>query len=216
MAATEYPMAAAVRAAYQAGQEDEALEPLVRVDKTGTPVGSIQDGDYVIFYDIRGEREIELTAAFVEVDFPHFQRAPIKVSFATMIEYHQDLDVHVAFPPAARLEDTLFETVSRAGLHQVKIVESEKGIHVSFFLNGKALQAFPGEERVVIPSPRPATHAEMPPAMRAGDVADAAIEALRDTNNSLVTVNLCNVDVNDLEHVLVREPMKHDRFVDPI
>jgi 2,3-bisphosphoglycerate-independent phosphoglycerate mutase len=188
-------MAEAVRAAYAAGQEDEALEPLIRVDGDGKPVGSIQDGDYVIFYDIRGEREIELTSAFVDKEFPHFDRPAMTVPFATMIEYHPNLDVRVAFPPLERLEGSLGEVVSRAGLRQVKVVESEKAIHVSFFLNGKVQEAFAGEERVIVPSPRPATATEMPPEMSAGAVADASIEALRDAANALVMVNLCNVDV---------------------
>jgi 2,3-bisphosphoglycerate-independent phosphoglycerate mutase len=195
METRKYPMAQAVRAAYQAGQEDEALEPLVRVDRSGQPVGSIRDGDYVVFYDIRGEREIELTSAFVDGNFPHFERRPMMVHFATMIEYHPDLDVHVAFPPLSRLEGTLAEVVSRAGLCQTKVVESEKAIHVSFFLNGKEQEAFPGERRVVVDSPRPATHADMPPEMSAAAVADAAIEALNHPANALITVNLCNVDV---------------------
>ena len=195
MATIKYPMSQAVRAAYRSGQEDEALEPLVRVDRDGRPVGCIQDGDYVIFYDIRGEREVELTAAFVDRDFPHFGRSPMTVHFATMIDYHPDLNVQVAFPPLDRLQDTLSGIVSQAGLRQAKIVESEKAIHVSFFLNGKVQEAFPGEGRVVIPSPRPASHSDMPPAMSAAAVAEATIEALRDPGNSLVTANLCNVDV---------------------
>ncbi len=195
MTADKYPMAEAVRTAYRAGQEDESLEPLVRVDADGQPVGSIQDGDYVVFYDIRGEREVELTSAFVDRDFTHFPRSPMTVHFATMIEYHPDLDVQVAFPPQGQLVDTLFEVVSKAGLRQTKVVESEKAIHVSFFLNGKGQGAFPGEERIVVDSPRPASHADMPPEMKAAAVADAAIEALRDPANALVTVNLCNVDV---------------------
>ena len=195
MAGYSYPMAAAVRAAYRAGQEDEALEPQVRLDRSGLPVGSIQDGDYVIFYDIRGEREIELTSAFVDRDFAHFTRKPMSVGFATMIEYHPDLDVRVAFPPLSQLQDTLCEIVSKAGLEQTKVVESEKAIHISFFLNGKRQEALPGEHRAIIPSPRPERHADMPPQMSAASVADAAIDALRDARNSLVTVNLCNVDV---------------------
>jgi 2,3-bisphosphoglycerate-independent phosphoglycerate mutase len=94
-----------------------------------------------------------------------------------------------------QLQDTLGERVSQAGLRHTKVVESEKAIHVSFFLNGKAQEAFPGEERVIIHSPRPASQAEMPPRMSASAVADAAIEALADPENALVTVNLCNVDV---------------------
>jgi 2,3-bisphosphoglycerate-independent phosphoglycerate mutase len=191
----KHPMAAAVRAAYQAGQEDETLEPLVLVDGEGRPVGSIQDGDYVIFYDIRGEREVELTSAFVDATFPHFHREPIRVSFATMIEYHPDLGARVAFPPLRQIDDTLCEVVSRAGMRQAKIVESEKAIHVGFFLNGKAQDPFPGEERIVIPSARPNTYAQMPPTMCAEAVADAAIQALGVPEYALVTVNLCNVDV---------------------
>ncbi|MGD9147058.1 MAG: phosphoglycerate mutase (2,3-diphosphoglycerate-independent), partial [Anaerolineae bacterium] len=103
METERYPMAEAVRAAYRAGQEDEALEPLVRVDGHGRPVGSIQDGDYVIFYDIRGEREIELTRAFVDKDFPHFEREPIATHWVTMIEYHPDLEARIAFPPAGTI-----------------------------------------------------------------------------------------------------------------
>jgi len=195
MDTTQVPMAQAVRTAYRAGQEDESLEPLVRVNGGGRPMGSIQDGDYVIFYDIRGEREIELTAAFVEPEFPHFVRPSMTVHFATMIEYHPDLGVQVAFPPLGRVPDTLSEVVSKAGRHQAKVVESEKAIHVSFFLNGKGQEAFPGEKRIVIPSPHPVSHADMPPVMRAEAVAEAAIQALRDPNNALVTVNLANVDV---------------------
>jgi 2,3-bisphosphoglycerate-independent phosphoglycerate mutase len=206
MLGESYPMAEAVRAAYRSGQEDEALEPLVRVDEAGRPVGSIQDGDYIIFYDIRGEREIELTSAFVDRDFAHFTRKPMQVGFATMIEYHPDLDVRVAFPPLGQLEDTLCEVVSKAGLQQTKVVESEKAIHVSFFLNGKRQEAFPGEQRVIVPSPRPALHADMPPQMSAAAVADAAIEALQDPANSLMTVNLCNVDV--IGHIENRDAIR--------
>lgn len=189
------PMAEAVRAAYRAGQEDETLEPLVRVDGDGRPVGNIQDGDYVIFYDIRGEREVELTSAFVERKFPHFPRRPMRVHWVTMIEYHPDLAVQVAFPPLGRVPDTLCQVVSRAGLRQAKVAESEKAIHVGFFLNGKDAEAFPGEERVVIPSPHGVAFHEMPPQMSAAAVAEAAIAALHDPHYALVTVNLCNVDV---------------------
>jgi 2,3-bisphosphoglycerate-independent phosphoglycerate mutase len=193
--ASKYPMAEAVRAAYRAGEEDETLEPLVRVDGHGRPVGPIRDGDYVIFYDIRGEREVELTSAFVDPGFSAFPRRPMTVRFATMIEYHPELDVRVAFPPLERLDGTLCEVVSRAGLSQAKVCESEKAIHVSFFLNGKSHDVFESEERVIVPSPRPGSHAEMPPQMSAAGVADAAVEAIRHRDHALVTANLCNVDV---------------------
>jgi 2,3-bisphosphoglycerate-independent phosphoglycerate mutase len=139
-----HPLARAVLAAYRAGEDDETLEPLVRVDATGQPVGRVSDGDFVIFYDIRGEREIELTEAFVAGDFPHFRREPMTTHWVTMIEYHPSLNVRVAFPPVGAVRDTLSETVGRAGLRQVKIVESEKGVHLAHFLNGKNDEPFPG------------------------------------------------------------------------
>jgi 2,3-bisphosphoglycerate-independent phosphoglycerate mutase len=189
-----YPLAEAVRAAYRAGEDDEAMEPLVCVDGAGKPIGRIGDGDYVIFYDIRGEREIELTQAFVDADFSHFPTAPIDTHWATMIEYDPDLDVRVAFPPLGMIRDTLSETVSQAGMRQCKIVESEKGVHLTFFLNGKESEAFPGEERRIIPS-REFEGYLPPPEMRADAVADAAIEALRDPTVDLLIVNWANVDV---------------------
>jgi len=192
--AKRYPMAEAVRAAYRAGEEDEALEPLVRVDGDGEPVGRISDGDYVIFYDIRGEREVELTSAFVAHELPHFPRPPIRVQFVTMIEYARDLPVRVAFPPMREMRGTLSEVVSDHGLRQVKISESEKAIHVRYFLNGKREEPFPGEDMVVIPSPEVHNYAHVPE-MSAGGVARAAIQALDDPETALIVVNFCNVDV---------------------
>jgi 2,3-bisphosphoglycerate-independent phosphoglycerate mutase len=189
-----FPLAEAVRAVYRAGEDDETMEPLVLVDKEGQPLGRIQDGDYVIFYDIRGEREIELTEAFVADEFPHFVREPITTHWATMIEYQPGLVEHVAFAPLGAVQDTLSETVSNAGLRQVKIVESEKSVHVSHFLNGKRSDPFPGEERRFIPS-REFEGYWPPPEMRADAVADTAIDALRDPELDLIVVNWANTDV---------------------
>ena len=194
-------MADAVRAAYRAGEEDEAMEPRVLVGADGRPVGRIGGGDYVIFYDIRGEREIELTQAFTEPAFAHFATAPIETHWATMIQYSPDLDVRVAFPPAGALADTLSECVSRAGLGQVKISESEKAIHVSHFLNGKRSEPFPGEDRVTVPSPN-TLHYDEVPEMAARAVADAAIDALAG-EAAFLMVNFANVDV--LGHIENRD-----------
>jgi 2,3-bisphosphoglycerate-independent phosphoglycerate mutase len=198
-------LAAAVRAAYRAGEDDETMEPLVCVDPAGKPLGRIHDGDYVIFYDLRGEREIELTEAFVAPHFDHFVREPMNTHWVTMIEYHPDLDVRVAFPPLGIVQDTLSEVVSKAGLRQVKIVESEKGVHLRFFLNGKSERAFPNEEWRIIPS-REFSGYLPPPEMRADAVADAAIDAVQDPDIDLVIVNWANVDV--IGHSEDREAIK--------
>jgi 2,3-bisphosphoglycerate-independent phosphoglycerate mutase len=200
--ARQYPMAEAVRTAYRAGEEDEALEPLVLVGSDDQPVGRIGDGDYVIFYDIRGEREIELTSAFVAQDFPHFPRPSIQVHFATMIEYAENLVEHVAFPPVQEIRCTLSEVVSEHGLKQVKISESEKYIHVRYFLNGKREKPFPEETQIVIPSPEVENYAEVPE-MAASAVAQATVEAMDDLDADLIVVNFCNVDV--VGHIEDRE-----------
>ena len=189
------PMAEAVRAAYRAGEEDEAMEPRILVNGDGTPLGRIADGDYCIFYDIRGEREIELTQAFTQPGFAHFPIAPIRTHWATMIQYSPKLDVRVAFPPAGAVDETLSETIARAGRRQVKITESEKAVHVSFFLNGKHADPFPGEDREVVPSPKDVANYDARPEMAAKDVADAAVRALKAGNHDFLFVNFANVDV---------------------
>lgn len=191
---TKYPMAEAVRAAYRAGEEDEALEPIVLVDDQDKPIGRIGDGDYVIFYDIRGEREVELTASFTQDEFPHFERAPIKTHWSTMIEYASDLDVKVAFPPIRGINNTLPEVVSNAGLRQVKVAETEKAIHLRYFFNGKREEPFPGEKHMFAPSPEVDNYAETP-GMAAAAVADNTVAAINDPENDMIVVNFCNTDV---------------------
>jgi len=189
-----HPFAEAVRRAYRAGQDDETMEPLVCVDAMGRPVGRIGEGDYVIFYDIRGEREVELTQAFVADPFPHFAREPMVTHWVTMIQYDPSLPVRVAFEPLGALRDTLSEVLSQRGLRQVKIAESEKAIHLTYFFNGKRREPFPGEELVIVPSADFQGYLP-PPQMRAEAVADAAIAALRDPQVAFLLVNWANVDV---------------------
>ncbi|HNT37389.1 MAG TPA: phosphoglycerate mutase (2,3-diphosphoglycerate-independent), partial [bacterium] len=141
-------MAKAVLAAYARGDEDEAMEPLALLGADGLPTGRILPGEPVIFYDIRGEREIELTQSFTDPAFSHFVTSGGTSEFVTMIQYDPSLDVRVAFPPEEHLAQTLSATVSQAGLRQLKVAESEKAVHLSYFFNGKSQEAEPGEERI--------------------------------------------------------------------
>jgi 2,3-bisphosphoglycerate-independent phosphoglycerate mutase len=192
----EYPMAGAVRAAYQSGEDDESLEPRVLVDDGRKPIGRFQDGDYVIFYNIRGEREVELCQSLLDEDFTHFAVARnLRLNFVTMIPYDKRLKVRVAFPPQEEVRDTLSEVLSRHGLRQVKISESEKAIHVSYFLNGKVRESFPGEERIVIPSPKDVPFYDQKPEMNAVGVAEAVIQKLRDPGIDFIFANFANIDV---------------------
>ena len=104
----------AIREAYGQGQEDEALEPLVAVDEQGRPLGRVQKGDVVIFYDLRGEREIELTQALTDEEFHYFPVESLDLSMVTMIEYASRLKVKVAFPPEGPVNNTLTELFSKA------------------------------------------------------------------------------------------------------
>lgn len=192
----ETPMAQAVRGAYARGEEDEALEPLVRVDERSRPVGRISRGDSVIFYDLRGEREIELTESLTAKRFDIFPAEPdLGLAFVTMIEYHPELAVRVAFPPQGAIEDTLSDVLAAHGLRQVKISESEKAIHLGYFLNGRVKEPVPGEERIIIPSPRDVGTYDEKPEMSAEEVRRAVLEKVADPAYDLIIANFANVDV---------------------
>jgi 2,3-bisphosphoglycerate-independent phosphoglycerate mutase len=200
-------MAQAVREAYARGEEDEALEPLALVHQDGQPVGRIQNGDYVIFYDIRGEREIELTRSFVDPEFHQFPvEAGLKSYFATMIQYDESLDVRVAFPPLQQIDHTLSQVISDHGLKQVKITESEKAIHLQYFLNGKRDEPFPGEERIIVPSPRVVDYAQVPQ-MNAAGVTQAVLDKIADPRYQVIIANFVNVDV--VGHIENQEAILH-------
>lgn len=192
----KYPMTQAVREAYQAGEDDEALEPRVLVDPQGNPIGRFRDGDYVIFYNLRGEREVELCQSLVDAKFSHFPvEKNLHLNMVTMIPYHQKLNSRVAFSPEEEIRDTLSETLSKQGLRQVKISESEKAIHVSFFLNGKIREPFPAEERVAVPTPKDVPRFDQKPEMNASGVAEAVIQNLQDRQVSFWFANFASIDV---------------------
>lgn len=186
----------AIKRAYKAGEEDECLEPIIRIDSNGQPTGRFEDGDHVIFYDIRGEREVELTESLTEQDFRHF---PIKknlfLNFVTMIEYDSSLNVKVAFPSDGEIKNTFAEVISRAGLRMSKIVESEKAVHVGFFMNGKSDKMFPGEERVIVASPQDISSYALKPEMRAKEVGKEISAKIKDPIYRVIVANLANVDV---------------------
>lgn len=202
---TQWPMADAVRVAYHAGQDDEKLEPLVLVDQAGQPIGRLQEGDYVIFYDLRGEREIQLTQCLTDPGFDKFPRSVTRVPFVTMIEYDRDLDVRVAFPPLGKIKDTLPHVVAAHGLRQAKVVESEKSVHLTYYLNGKEEEPLPGEERFILPSPHVHDYGSVPELNAAG-VGDAALSAIANPDYRLVTINFANTDV--IGHVENPEAIK--------
>ena len=189
-------MAEAVRQAYAEGQEEELFEPIVAVDSQGEPYGKIREGECVIFYNIRGEREIQLTQAIMDPRFSHFQRASGQpVRMATMIEYQEDLPVQVGFPPLGQVENTLGEVLSNRGMRQMRVVESEKAIHVSYFLNGKVEDPLPLEDRVFVPSNKDVRNFDELPEMSVDEVAATLVAKLREGAYPFILGNFANVDV---------------------
>jgi 2,3-bisphosphoglycerate-independent phosphoglycerate mutase len=190
------PMVEAVLEAYNKGQEDENLEPIIACDVHGKPIGRFKNGDFVIFYDIRGEREIEITQSLTEKSFSEF---PVKnntlLNFVTMIEYQSDLKAKVAFPPQRRVRNSLGEVISDAGITFCKVSESEKAVHVGYFFNGRSEKVFPGEHRVVVPSPEGISSFSEKPEMSIGQVTEEIILKLNDPEHRIIFANFANADV---------------------
>ena len=191
----DFPFGRALLEAYRRGEDDELMEPFVLEEADGTRPGRITKGDSAIFYNIRGEREIELTSSLTEPGFPHFPTpGDLDLNFSTMIRYDPGLEVAVAFPPESEIAETLAEVISKAGKKQVKISESEKEVHVNFFFSGKRHGVFPGESRVVVDSPEAHNYADFPK-MSASGVTGRLLEALEKESLSFIMANYANVDV---------------------
>ncbi|MBU0704946.1 MAG: phosphoglycerate mutase (2,3-diphosphoglycerate-independent), partial [Chloroflexi bacterium] len=195
-------LAEAVRGLYCQGQTDYSLEPLILVDRRGNPAGRIQDGDAVVFCCRRGEREIQLTEAFADPTLDRFPRREFRdLLFVILTLYHEKFkDLPVAFAPT-RIEDTLGEIVSRAGLRQLRVAESEKYAHVTFFLNGGNNQPFPHEDDVRVPSPQ-GIPVDQVPELSLPQVTAQVLRGIKE-GYDLIVANFANGDV--LGHTQNRE-----------
>ncbi len=190
------PMISSIEKAYRDGEEDEALEPIVKIDSRHKPVGRMNDGDYVIFYDIRGEREIQLTQCLTDKNFTHFQVDPDRnLNFVTMIEYHPSLNAKHAFSQDVDIKNTLSEVITKAGLRVLKIAESEKAVHVGYFMNGKTNRDFPREETVIVPSPHNVSSYSNCPEMSLEGVVKEITKGIKKSKYKLIIGNFANVDV---------------------
>jgi len=178
----------AVRKGYDRGENDEFIMPTVVDDK-----GMVDDGDSIIFFNFRPDRAREITRAFVDKDFQEFATKPIRVHYTCMTQYDATLNAPVAYP-AENLIDTLGEVVSRAGLKQLRIAETEKYAHVTYFFNGGKEEVNPGEDRVLIPSPKVATY-DLQPQMSAYEVRDELLARLDSGRYDLVVLNFANPDM---------------------
>ena len=174
---------------------DEFVAPTWIVGADGQPLGTIGDGDAVLFYNYRGDRPREITKAFVADDFAGFDRGPkLDLYYATMTEYEKGLPVHVVLSKPEKLKHILGQVVSDAGIAQFRCAETEKNPHVTFFFNNYRGEPFPGEERACPPSPKVATY-DLQPEMSAADVTFAAKAAILSGRYGLLVVNYANPDM---------------------
>jgi len=185
----------AVEQSYDQRVTDEFVEPTVIVDEKGSPIGKVAAEDAVIFYNFRADRARQITRAFVDENFDGFVRNKgyLNVRFVCMTQYDAEIPASVAYPPQ-NLENTLGDVLSAAGKKQLRIAETEKYAHVTFFFNGGVEEANEGEERILIPSPQVATYNLMPE-MSAYQVTEKVVEKILSKEYDFVLVNYANPDM---------------------
>lgn len=185
---------AGLQQAYERGETDEFVQATAIHAAEQSPV-KINDGDVVIFMNYRADRARELTRAFTEANFTGFQRSTIPhlAQFVSLTQYAKDIHTHIAFPPQT-LNNVLGAYIAEKNLKQLRIAETEKYAHVTFFFNGGIEQAFPGEERVLIPSPKVATY-DLKPEMSAPELTDKLVAAIQSNQYDLIICNYANPDM---------------------
>ena len=183
----------ALRDAYGRGESDEFVKP-TGIAVSGV-VTSMCEGDAVVFMNFRADRARQITRAFTDVDFPGFRRSkrPQLSTFVTLTSYSEDIETPCVFTPR-RLKNSLGEVLSDTGLNQLRLAETEKYAHVTFFFSGGREAPFANEDRVLIPSPKVATY-DLQPSMSAPEVTDELVKAIKSGKYGLIVCNYANADM---------------------
>lgn len=184
----------AVEQSYHAGVTDEFIKPIVVADTTGHPLTKIQTGDVVLCFNFRTDRGREITMALTQQDFHEQNMYKLDLHYVTLTNYDDTFQkVQVIFDKD-NLENTLGEIVSKAGKKQIRIAETEKYPHVTFFFSGGREEVFPGESRILCPSPKVATY-DLQPEMSARDIRDKIIPELEKKSADFICLNFANPDM---------------------
>jgi len=165
----------------------------VTLTENGSPVATVQDGDAFILWNFRSDRARQITYAMTQPDFKGFKRRLPDIRYVCMSVYDQNLDLPVVFPQA-QVTDNLGLTLSRNGLRQLRVAETEKYAHVTFFFNSQIEEPYPGEERILVPSPKVPSYADMPE-MSASAITDALIPEIDGETYDFILVNYANGDL---------------------
>ena len=183
----------AIEDSYQKEVFDEFVEPTV-ICNGEEPIAKIEENDSVIFFNFRPDRAREITRAIVDKEFKEFETKKMNVYFVCFTNYDETMpNVHIAFKKET-LHNTFGEVVSKAGLTQLRIAETEKYAHVTFFFNGGEEKQYPGEDRILVPSPKVETY-DQKPEMSAYEVTDKVVEALENDKYDAVILNFANTDM---------------------
>lgn len=184
----------ALEEAYARGETDEFVKATAVHGQSMAPA-RVEDGDVVVFGNFRADRARELTTAFIAEEFPHFTRSrvPKLDAFIAMTDYSEKFKIPVAFP-TTELKNTFGDIVARHGLHQLRIAETEKYAHVTFFFNGGEEKPFAHEDRILVPSPNVPTY-DLRPEMSAVEVTDKLVEAIRSRQYDAIICNYANADM---------------------
>ncbi|WP_047247679.1 2,3-bisphosphoglycerate-independent phosphoglycerate mutase [Maribacter thermophilus] len=183
-----------IQASYDNGKTDEFIEPIVMTDDSGNPVSKIQEGDVIIFFNFRTDRGRELTQVLSQEDMHEQNMHKLNLYYVTMTNYDDSFKgVHVIYDKE-NIKETLGEVLSKAGKKQIRIAETEKYPHVTFFFNGGREIPFEGEKRLLCPSPKVATY-DLKPEMSAYEIRDAIIPELKKGEVDFVCLNFANPDM---------------------
>ncbi|MBF0395352.1 MAG: 2,3-bisphosphoglycerate-independent phosphoglycerate mutase, partial [Desulfobacterales bacterium] len=186
----------AVKNAYAKGETDEFIKPILMLNEKGKAIATIKNDDAIIFFNFRADRAREITRAFTENDFKSFniEDRPRLSEFVTMTIYDEKFSLPIAFPPV-HLHKILGEIISKNGLSQLRIAETEKYAHVTYFFNGGEEKSFSNEDRCLIPSPRDVPTYDFKPEMSAQKVADEMISRLKSDKYNFIVLNFANMDM---------------------
>ena len=183
----------AIQASYDADVTDEFIKPVV-ITRDGAPLAKVEEGDAVIFYNFRNDRARELTAVLTQTEMPEEGMHTIPLYYCCLTPYDASFSgLHILFDKED-VKDTLGEVVSRAGKRQLRIAETEKYAHVTFFFNGGREEPFEGEDRILVNSPKVATY-DLQPEMSAVEVTDKLCAAIRSEKEDLIVLNFANGDM---------------------
>jgi 2,3-bisphosphoglycerate-independent phosphoglycerate mutase len=184
-----------IHSSYEAGTTDEFLKPLIGINAEGVPVGSIQEGDAVFCFNFRTDRCREITQALTQQDFPEQGMKAVKLHYVTMTEY--DKTYHDVYPVFLNddLRNTLGEVLEKNGKTQIRIAETEKYPHVTFFFSGGREKEFKGERRIMCPSPKEVATYDLKPEMSAHDVTAAILPEIEKAATDFICLNFANADM---------------------